>query len=754
MGAKDFNDFVDESGEQTGLLKPFWMIKWDDDAALLKWLNSNLDKLKEQAVNRHTEQKKNLACYRGIRLPALDTRHRDDQSAETGGKSKSPRVVFNHMPDMVNRHVSRLTKYRGAVAAVPSTEDFQDRVSATVSEEMIEKFWNKIQIDRLLQKHHRRKRIYGEDFIGVFWNPNASSYDLDWLTSVFKDKKLGDPRKMGKGELAKKLREVGSFPKVTVEGEDGKKTTIERPMRRGDAEYRLIMSPNMFLQRKEDAELSEHGTWREWVDVETLRALHPKTADQIGPDKGGMMWDAEACEDVTVGSEVETCHFYHRSTDMLDQGAYVKFTRTAILKKEKPNPYRGWDDRAILPWVRTVDIDVPGVLNGDATVTFGRGPQALYNNLLTSKVRFRHLAAYPKWFYPHNSVKVEQLANASTMVAYKGAVPPVCVTPSAPEGNDSVFMQEVKGDYGQIMNVSELSRGEPPPGVVAAVAMTYLDEKDNEGASISIQDHSVTLSQLALMTIWLMADHYGDDPERLVDLLGKEHADLIDTFDMANLRSIDDLMIQNMTALPQQKAARMQMIIDLKKEWPGLVPEDVAADTLGLADVKRLRSAMTVSIRKADKENWALINAGRALAPIKGEYHLGHYRTHRREMNESVYVTLPTKNREAFEAHIMATEMLMVGVSKRSPVYLTQIVAEFPDFPLFYAGPEVEPMLAAFQQMMLGPKQGPGAGGPPQGGAPMAPPPPGDMPVPPGAEAMMPPAAGMVPGAESMMQGV
>lgn len=720
-----FEQFLDaqEDASQRGPQKPFWALDFDNEDDLLEWLNTEMDYLKNQAQERHLNQRKNLAVFRGIQYQAQDRRSRDEAANESTlqKRSKNPRAVFNHIVDMVEQDVSRMTKYRGAVSATAPSDENDDRIVAEIAEELIEKFWNKNEIDYLMQKHSRRKRIFSEDYIGIFWNKNLGPYHPDWVAEVFK--RVGiteDPRQLKPGQIRKifreKIKEIPRLPLLNpdgkpVLGDNGKPLEIDRPVRLGDVQYKLIFSWDMFLQRRDEYERVEYGGFRERVKVDTLKAQHPSKAGKIEPDAQARSYDAESCEDLERNDEVEVFHFFHKSTDELDQGRYIKFCRTAVLTN-KPNPYLGFDDKAILPWVRTVDIETPAVLNGDSVVTFGRGPQAIYNNLTSLKVRNRFLFAHPKWFMPKGAVKVESLANQTTVVQYKGAVPPVLAQANLNEASDSEFMQETKNDMQQIMGVYGVSRGEPPKGVVAAVAMTFLDEQESERANVGVAAHTRTLKGMAQQTLWLMADHYEDDEGRLESLLGRNRAYQAKKFSMANLRDIADLMIQNTSALPQQKSARIQYILDIKKEFPGIVQDDMAVDILGLGEVDRLRSVVTVALRKAEDENNSMMNGVEPSDPKPFEYHLAHYRTHIRQMNEPSYEYLPKESKDLFEGHVMAHEMEMWKIGQRLPPFMGLVMQEFPQFPCFFV-PENE--------MPIGDQGEGGEGSEGGGGAPLMP---------------------------------
>ncbi len=760
-----FDQFLDDDTNTRGPQKPFWSLDFKNDRECLQWLNQEVKYLKDQGEERFLNQKKNLAVYRGIQYQAQDRRGRDEFANDNATKrrTKNPRIIYNHMVDMVEQDVSRMTKYRGAISATPASEENKDTLVAKAAEELVEGFWDKIDIDNLIQKHVRRKRIFSDDFVGVFWNRNLGPYDPAWLAEIFKKAGVpGDPKKMSSAEIRQifrtKLKEIPKLPVLDPEsGEavmvDGKPLEIDRPMRLGDIDVRLIFSWDMFMQRRMDYADSEYGMYRERVATETLQAMHPNKAKEIAGDPNDQSYEPETLEEASRREEVEVFHLYHRSTDLLDSGRYIKFTRSAILINTT-NPYVGWDDRAILPWSRSVDIDTPGVLNGDSIVTFGRSCQAVYNNIMSLHIRNMFLYAHPKWFMPRGAAKLESLGNDTTVVQYKGQVPPVLAQPQlANQGMDNVAIR-AKEDMQQIMGVYGVSRGEPPTGVTAAVALTFLDEQESERANIGVSGLMRTLRNVGLQCLWLMADNYGDDEGRLESLLGKTKLDEIAAFRMSDLRAIGDLRIQNASALPQQKAARLQYILDLKEKFPTSVPDETAIDLLELGEIDKLRSIITVAVRKSAQENDVMLNGKPASPPEKQEYHLVHYRAHIRAMNEPYYCKLPPNVKKQYEQHVTATEMFLLEQGMKNPQMAAAIIAEFPGFPYFF----IDPIGA-----LPPPMPPPGMEGMPPEGAMMGPPPvmPGPGPqvipsaigqgqeLPPGAEAQTPAPPAGAPGAEA-----
>jgi hypothetical protein len=287
-----------------------------------------------------------------------------------------------------------------------------------------------------------------------------------------------------------------------------------------------------------------------------------------------------------------------------------------------------------------------------------------------------------------------------------------------------------------MMGVYSVSRGEVPTGVTAASALMFLDEQESDRANPGVAAHTRHQRAVALRDLYWMADKYDDEDGRLEELLGKTRADEVKNFKMADLTRISDIRIKNDSALPQQKAAKMQYVTDMKKNFPNAMPDDQAIDILGLGDEKKFQNTVNVAIRNAESENDTMIRTGKPADPQKWETHLTHYRIHLRAVNEPSFKSMPKRVQEAFADHIGATEMLMGQIMDRNPAYAQMVVAEFPQFPIFYVDAEAVASGASMGEGMAGAA---GVENPVAGLAPMPPPPP--LPpdaMPPGIEGMMP----------------
>lgn len=674
-------------------LKPFWTLDLKDDKKLLRWLNGQTDRLLHKNEPRFLTMRKNIAAYRGQHFNNQSRRMGDLEDTTRVRRTKNPRVVVNHMLDMVEQHVSRTTKFRPNIVLEPATLDHSDSLTARVGEDLLKSHWDKNDIDEIYIKRHRIKRICGQDHMLILWNPYLGPLDPDWIEEAFEKNGIkGDPRKMPKSEVTRLLRtEVKERPRIPLKDDSGshihdsmnQPLYIERPVRMGDVDYCHIKPWNVLEHDTENLKDQEWFFYREVRHVDDLKAEHTDKADEIVPNTDERSYHSDALREAKLGDVADVWHFYHKGTDKLDQGRYLKFTRDVILVN-KINEYQG-PDGTIIPVDKLTDIDNPDSNQGDALVRHGRPMQTMYNQNVSMIARNQFLMAHPKWFVPANSVKNASLANQSTIVQYQGTQPPILSQPN-PTGSEMFKSKEDnKGDLQQIMGVFGVSRGEPPAGVKAGVALQFLDEQENERENSQIAKHNTSLRNVARQALALMADRYQDTEGRLELMLGRTKAADIEGFKFANLANVYDVRIQTASALPRQKAARMQSILDLSERYPEQMSGERVMDMLELGENEKFISVATTATRTAKAENEQLDNSKKMPDPEKYEDQLAHYTVHMDKLNNASFKAKASSGvKDKLMDHLMAHEMFMWEVAVLDGEFMQRIRQQFPTFPAFF----------------------------------------------------------------------
>jgi hypothetical protein len=646
--------------------KPFWTLNLDDEKELLKWLNQNYDILTMHAQSRILRWRKNIAAYRGMQMMAQDIRTREVLTRSNVPPSKNPTPINNVLFDVIEQHVSRVTKFRPNITAVPANNEHRDKMVAKIVDDIIQAIWYREDIDSIAQDLTRMARLMGESYLGIFWDEYAGK-------ETPASKKAGEERKKGK-----------QIPLVDDKGKqimamDGEPIFIDKPVKTGDVCYKTIMAWDIFLQRKATYKELEWAFYREIRDIEDIRGDHPEKAGEIKANKKGQFFDVDLLTERQMMNQTEEIHFWHRSTSKLNSGRHIVATRDTILVNEE-HPY----DHKDFPWIRRVDVPAPGQLNGHSTTEVVRPLQSLLNNLVGMIVRNQSMISHPKWMVPRGTVKTESLGNDITVVQYQGPTPPQVAQANPTPKEVFDFTQYVEEKIGTLGGVHSVSRGDPPPGIKAGVALQFLDEQENERSNTSISQHNTMIRQIALMTASVTGQYYDDTDDRMKDLLGPEKAANADFFKAADLSNIFDIRVETASALPRQKAARVQSVLDLKQEFPNRITDDQALDMIDFGTPDKFYDIATRALRAAEGENEAILQEKNVDAPEIWESQIIHYRTHVMVLNDRSYKDAPKKVFKNLKDHISGHEFLIMKTAERNPQILQQVLAEFPQFPMFF----------------------------------------------------------------------
>ncbi len=638
--------------------KPFHTVMEKPEKELLEWYREVSSTLQKSQSKTHQLMKSNLAAYRGIdyRGPASRSTYRQTERIPT---NRLERFVVNHLHDMTETKVAQLTRLKPVVDVLPATDEWEDKNAAKATKALINHLWYINDIDFLLQRISRQKKIFGEAFLFITW-----------------DKFKGD-----------KHPEAGD----EIQEEDGEIRKVPANLKIGDVKYDIEVPWRVLLDPVDDFCKAEY-CFRITIDhIEKLKSKYPDQKDKIKADSDTQMFDTASLETRKLIDQAIVFEFWHKKTELVPEGRYAKFTRTTILEDGDHNYNHG-----CFPFERITDLDIPHVLHGVSQYEMVKPIQNMHNNLSTLLAKNIWLTGHAKWVMPKGACKIEALGNDNTIVQYQGPVPPqlLQVQPNPPEAYG--FRDKLKEEMEQIYAVHGISRGQPPQGVTAAVALQFLNEQESERASSEISKHNTLIRCIAKKTLAVAGDYYETDDDRMLNILGKDQRYLVKHFDASNLTSSYDIRVKNGNALAESKAGRTQRIIELVQYKPEALSAERIVDLLDLGQVDKMTTLMTEAIRSAESENEDMLESVEVDEPREWEDHILHWRTHVKMMQaRSFKEETPIEVREKHKHHVMITEFLMTEKAKVNPLFQAK-VAELDLFPIFYR--EGMPMKSRAQQ--------------------------------------------------------
>ena len=686
-------------------ISPLWSIKDidgnDDQGEVEKWFENAVNCCHAFYRDHFQTQMDNLLLYKGIHWLSVDRTANRILDRQGVPNIRNPRVVINHLGDFVTQWVSRLTRYRPAVAIYPARSQQEDADDSKIAKHVLDYIWYVSRIDQKLQEFVRHFKIFGEAYLWVLWNPAKGDVHPQYQEAMLRGQKVP----------------ILDSNKVPVKNEKGEPMFMDKAPHVGEVDYPLDAPWHVFDQPCRNRENIDWSIRWQTMDIEYLKAKYPDKAESIREDTDTYELYTGFRDPATrLKNQVIVYDLYHRSTEFLEKGRYIRRIKNCILENTDL-PF----EHGQIPYLYLSDYEVPDQIRGTSFFQQLFPLQHQINAVASLIYKSLVLYAHPKMVVQEGSCEFQQLLNESTIISYSGGVPPNLLTqsPIAPELFN--YLNKLEETAEKLSGIYTMSRGQAPSGVRAAKALRVLEEQEDKRAYVTaVQYNNIALVDNAKMTLSTAGSFYQDDDGRLAQIVGKDNQYKLIQFKTANLSKPWNIRIENTTALSQSPAARIDEIVELSQMQfqPGsLLSREQTVKLLDLTASDEFKSIITRAVDCAQSETDDFL-AGRPVQdPTETEDLLSHWRIHIQATQSREYKDMTDLARKlALERHIYITEYLMfekangimdsMGMPMRmpNPNFAMRLSLEAPDFPMLLKTP-VPPM-----PMMAGP--GAATGGP------------------------------------------
>lgn len=673
-----------KENNQPPCIKPWWTHDLDspDEKKLLAALNSAYKDLTEYDQPYRDECMQHVALYQGLSIEKqIDTKGRLFRDSEgTAGHTKFRHLIVNHLRDITDSAVSRLSTFKPSATVLPNHGvEFSDKAKAKVVKSWLDSFRYEHNVDDIRRKSQRDAFIFGEAYLLVEWDPE-------------------------KGDIhpsARKLKKT-----VTVETEDGE-VKVTKVKRVGDVGLRPVLPFKVFPEPHPSNRYDE-SNWIMMEETEYLEKVRAQYPEQGAKIKAGD--ERQGDEDLynyglqKEDNKVQVITLFHKATEEIPDGRIIRFTKDVILENEEL-PYSHGE----LPLIRLSSIDVPGRMRGASPFKDLKALQASINTLYSIMLRDRSIAA-PKLFVPSGSMDPSSAkSNQPGVIQYKGGVPPTWSVPNMVSGDIMAMIDKLENTFEKLSNSLGTRRGEGIPNVEAFKAFGFFEEQATRRESTSIAKHRDFLQVMFKMIVLTAADFYTESDERMIKMVGKHNQYLLRHFNVEDLKHSYDIRVENTSALPESKAARIQTVIQLSQAFPELFTQEKIADMLDLSSPDAFFDMATAAINSAEAENEDMMAGKNVAEPQTFEDHLQHWEAHVKQFNNpEVKATLPPipelanaaiqeaiSGEGEFETnapalimarHLNTTEGLMFQQALINPKF-AQRLADFENYPVFFQLP-------------------------------------------------------------------
>jgi len=631
-------------------LPPFFTLKNKSKDDILTWLKDTVEYRARSHQEFYRVCRNNLIAYSGRYHHNAGRRQSESLEYNYRPQRRTTKYFVNHLYEMTENLVSKMTRVKPAVEVIPANDEFEDLNSAKAVDLLLKHLWYINDSDTILQKMHRHKYIFGNAYLMIDWDTTLGDLHPDYV-------------------LLRNKKQLDKLPKGA-------------PIRTGDVRYDVLLPWNILVDPDKEWGKSKVLFKQECMHLEEARDKYPEHAKALKASKNAFEFSLQSLKDIKKANHILIHTMWHKADDHFPKGRKIVFTNELILEDGELGFSHGE-----FPVIRLTDIDVPGSVHGISRYQQALNMQTSHNNLSQSIMKNEFLMAAPKWMMPRGACKLDQLANGRTIVQYQGPVAPQLVQMNPTSSTTFDFRDRIENDLGKIMGVHAVSRGEPPKGITAAVALQFLNEQETERGMTDIAKHNLVIREIAIKTVSTAGDYYEIDDGRMIRILGRENKHMVKYFDAANLHKDYDIRIQNSSAIPQSQAARMERILQTMQYSPGLFTPERWAELLEFGSTEKMHTLVTAAIHSAESENEDILEGLPSEEPKEWEDHITHLRVHYKKMQQrSFKEDVTEENRQAFIMHVKVTEMLAAEIAEKNPLFAAKL-AEIEQYPMFYEAP-------------------------------------------------------------------
>lgn len=241
--------------------------------------------------------------------------------------------------------------------------------------------------------------------------------------------------------------------------------------------------------------------------------------------------------------------------------------------------------------------------------------QKEYNRTRGQIIEGKNRMAKPQLAAPRGSIDASKITSEpGQVIFYTPGMEPPRPIPLEPLPNYVIQEQDrIKQDWEDIAGQHDVSKGGAPPGVTAATAISYLQERDESNLSPTFDSLEEGIEKIAQLSLMYVKDYWS--VERLVKITGDNGSFDVMTFKGSDLGDNTDIRIEAGSAMPTSKAAKQALIMDLMKM--GFISPEKGLEVMDMGGINKLYEQIQTDQKQVQREN---LRMSKATPEILQEY--------------------------------------------------------------------------------------------------------------------------------------
>lgn len=642
------------------------------------WVKNKYTAAKQARTREVSQWNLNLAMYFGNQNVRVT---RDGVNAgKLATISKRPNVeqlIINRVRPLIRTELARMLSQKPAASAVPASSEDEDLMAAMAAEQVWESLYSRKKFHTHFSRAAWWTATVGTGFIKTYWDDTV----VDKM----------QPEGAGQGDI--EFASVQPFnlfvPDLLEQEVDGQPYIIEVSVKPVD--------------------------WLNYIFKDKLE--RPVTAEARAATS--ILEDAYATGRQDDSSKDDSAYVYELwlkpgACKFAIEGAYAMIVGNelvAFLPGKLPYAHGEY------PYSKIENIPT-AKFYGASVIEDVISLQREYNKIRSQIADNRRKAGSIQFTAYKGSILPEKVTNEAGqfILVRPGMQMPQATQPANLPSYISENMDRVLSDIEDISGQHQVSKGNVPTGVTAATAISYLQERDDSLLTHTYQSIEQATERVAKQSISLTVQYW--DQPRLVQVIGADGAFDSQLFAGSDIERGTDIRVEAGSALPQSKAAKQALLMDLMKM--GFISSDDGLKMMEIGGAQKIFEQLRQDERQAQRENIRLKNLNAdiinqfAMAwqsqqeqympeatdastqmplsrppviPVNSyDNHAVHIDVHNRFRKGQAYELLPDEVKAEFEAHVQHHKMMAMidqsgGLMPQDATMGTGGEGEFPPAP-------------------------------------------------------------------------
>lgn len=462
------------------------------------------------------------------------------------------RPVINRVRPVIRTELAKLTAQKPTATIVPATGEDRDLAAAQAGEQI----WDSVYREKKVKATFSRTMLWalttGNGFMKTYWDPNK------------KDRE-GNP---------------------------------------GDFTYEMVTPFHIFVPDMlvEDIEEQPYVIHIQTKSPEWVKANFPNIKAQPNVMEANDILNDSFLQLVGAGDFRKNAILCYEvwvkpgQIEFMPKGGMFTIIGDTITQFVEGNPYMHQQ----YPFIKFSHIPT-GRFYADSVINDLIPIQREYNRTRGQMIEAKNRMAHPQLLAAEGSVDASKInTEPGQVILYKLGFP--APQPLPLQNLPAYVVQEVERlllDFEDISGQHQVSKGQVPPGVTAATAISFLQEQDESMLSTTFQGIEDGFEKIGYQTLCYVRQYW--DTPRTVKVVGRDSQFNVMTFMGSDLRNNTDIRIEAGSALPTSKSAKQALLMDLMSQ--GFIPPEKGLELMDVGGVQRLYEEIQIDSAQAVREN-------------------------------------------------------------------------------------------------------------------------------------------------------